>query len=57
MIDKSKLSESDLKAMENHAVVVRGLFDEANLLAQELHIKPEALPLVTLLLFMMKQGR
>jgi hypothetical protein len=38
LIDKGKLSKEDREKLEKRADVVRGYFDEAHLLADELHL-------------------
>lgn len=38
MIDPSKLSKEDREKLEKRAGVIRGYFDEAHLLADELHL-------------------
>lgn len=52
MIDRDKLSPEDRQALDDRAVLVRNLFDEANLAVQDLHISPDALPIVALMMLM-----
>jgi hypothetical protein len=50
MIDKNKLSKEDRQKLEDRAALIRGYFDEAHLLADELKLTADSLFIVALML-------
>jgi hypothetical protein len=50
MIDKDKLTKADREALEKRAAAVRGYFDEAHLLADDLRLTADNVFIVAVML-------
>ena len=53
MIDPTKLTDAERRAMAARADLVRQYFDEAHLISNELNLNPQGLPFVALMLLML----